>query len=211
MILWKCQDFQYFWLSSLVCSSAFVGLFYHSLIGLMRVAEKYKLGLFYVNVRVLSFSGWLASYSVSMGNDFIVHPVLPLCFTVSYSLCTFMSINRYSPLFQYYEMSYGLNIEMHKQVSQDSLSFCTPHPHLEALHLSLVLSLLPSFALNQLENCENYFLRKISRLCCCYVNPLCDGLVERCYAVEVLIGSTNRIHFSTTDRWEYSALPSCPS
>lgn len=67
-------------------------------------------------------------YSVSMGDDFIVHPVLPLCFTVSYSLCTFMSINRYSPLFQYYEMSYGLNIEMHKQVSQDSLSFCTPPP-----------------------------------------------------------------------------------
>lgn len=63
-----------------------------------------------------------------MGDDFIVHPVLPLCFTVSYSLCTFMSINRYSPLFQYYEMSYGLNIEMHKQVSQDSLSFCTPTP-----------------------------------------------------------------------------------
>lgn len=86
-----------------------------------------------------------------------------------------------------------------------------PHPHLEALHLSLVLSLLPSFALNQLENCENYLLRKISCLCCCYVNPLCDGLVERWYAVEVLIGSTNRIHFSTTDRWEYSALASCPS
>lgn len=62
------------------------------------------------------------------------------------SLC--MSVNSYSLriimynwffVFQYYEMSYGLNIEMHKQVSE-----------LQASFLSLTVSLYLSLALSSL-------------------------------------------------------------
>lgn len=127
-----------------------------------------------------------------------------------------MYINWSFPLFQYYEMSYGLNIEMHKQVSQlqdFSLSaFPVPPPSLcpEALHYSLVLSLPLCFALNQLKKYE-LFLGKSPLFFSVSLPLLCQfSLWWTCRAV-FCCGGVNRIHKQNSFLHHRQMRIVCPS
>ena len=82
-----------------------------------------------------------------------------------------------SPL-QYYEMSYGLNIEMHKQVSSQSLPKAVSHehkPHLNPLALmywtAALLLHAPPLTTNKHKSLETYLFGTFYFMCgcCCYI------------------------------------------